>query len=60
METEIKLIMEKLATSLLRNVGDLVKGNTKETVEEIKERNLNMSYLELKETIKNHSNDKRR
>lgn len=60
MEKEIKLIMDKLATSLLRSIGDHVKGNGNETVEEIKDRNLNMAYLELQTTIKSHSNDKKR
>ena len=51
MKNEIKTAIERLVESLLSSVGDSLTGKTTDTIEEIKERNINVALIRVNELL---------
>jgi hypothetical protein len=52
MKTEIKNVIEDLVTSVLSSIGDQVKGETKDTRENIITRNTDVALLKVNQLLK--------
>jgi len=56
MNEEMKGIMTSLLNSVLSNIADKLKGENTDTIETIKERNLNISLLKIRALMNNKKN----